>query len=112
MKRQQNEQLATAFYCRTAHTNHDGIELQKQSLIRFAKEKGIYPFTFYIDDGFSGLNFDRPAFQEMCEAIETGRITAVAVTEISRIGRNIFDVLHFIEDMLPDKGVTFHTVEG
>lgn len=110
MNRQQNEQLVTALYCRTAHASYDGIELQKQRLMRYAKEHGMYPLEFYIDDGFSGTNFSRPSFLKMCEAIESGKIATVIASDISRIGRNSVDVLHFIQEVLPTKGVVFYTV--
>ena len=110
MNRQQNEQLVTALYCYTTHANYGGIELQKQRLTRYAKEHGMYPLEFYIDDGFNGTNYSRHSFQKMCEAIESGKIAAVIATEISPIGRSRVDVLRFIQEALPAQDVAFHTV--
>lgn len=88
----------TAIYCRTAHRDMDGvaIERQKQELQRFALENGYSNIALYIDDGFSGLSFDRPSFKKIERQIANGEIGTLIVKDISRIGRNSLDVIKWI----------------
>lgn len=53
------------------------IQSQKAILTRKAEELGIYNYRFYVDDGYSGTNFNRPSFQQMIADIEAGKVTCV-----------------------------------
>ena len=64
------------------------IGSQKELLRRFAAEKGFSVFDEYIDDGFSGTNFERPAFKRMISDIESGKINLVITKDLSRLGRD------------------------
>lgn len=91
----------TAIYCRTAHFDKEGlaIESQKQRMLRFAVEHGMGNPVLYIDNGFSGLSLENPAFLEMQATIAGGHVKTVLASNLCRIGRNSFEVLSWIEDI-------------
>ena len=62
---------------------------------------------FYIDDGFTGADFDRPAFQQMIDDIYNGKINCVIVKDLSRIGREYIGTGRFMQKILPSMGVRF-----
>ena len=64
------------------------IETQKLMLTQFCQENGFSIFDYYVDDGFSGLNFQRPGFQKMLEDVEAGKIDTVITKDLSRLGRD------------------------
>jgi DNA invertase Pin-like site-specific DNA recombinase len=76
--------------------------MQRQILIKAAKEKGYSKILEYKDDGISGVHMDnRPDFQRMLEAIESGEISAVFVKDFSGFGRNAIETCYFIEQVFP-----------
>ncbi len=70
----------------------------------------IKSVEFYIDDGYTGTNFNRPAFQRMIEAIENGDIDCVIVKDLSRFGRDYIDTGRYLERYFPEKGVRFISI--
>lgn len=83
------------------------IENQKSLLTKYAKKQGWIVTEVYCDDGYSGTNFDRPAFQRMLADIKDGRINLVIVKDLSRLGRNHVLVGQFTEQILPAFGCRF-----
>lgn len=77
--------------------HYTSIENQKRILRKFAEENHMKLRTIYEDDGFSGYSFDRPAFREMMEHLDTIKI--IAAKDLSRIGRHNAGVLLFLEQM-------------
>ena len=65
------------------------------------------PAIEFVDDGFTGTNFDRPGFQNMLEQVKTGSITCVIVKDLSRLGRNYLEVGNYVEHLFPFLGVRF-----
>jgi len=65
------------------------------------------PYTFFIDDGWSGANFQRPGFTEMMEKVENGEVKTVITKDLSRLGRNYLQVGMYLEMVFPRKGVRF-----
>ena len=61
---------------------------QKDILLRYAKEHRFPNPTFFVDDGYSGTNYDRPGFQQMLSEIEAGKVVVVLTKDLSRLGRN------------------------
>ena len=85
--------IITALYCRLSQEDDlDGesnsISNQKAILEKYAKEHGFPNPTFFVDDGYSGISFDRPGFQRMIEEVEAGRVAICIVKDLSRFGRN------------------------
>lgn len=84
----------TALYCRLSQEDmRDGesvsIENQKLILQKYANDHGFLNCKFYVDDGYSGANFNRPAFKEMMIEVESGNVSAVIVKDQSRLAENI-----------------------
>lgn len=90
----------TALYCRlSVEDNKDekkngkedlsnSIQNQKAMLLQYARDHRFPHPTFFIDDGYSGVTYDRPGFQKMLDEIEAGHVGAVITKDLSRLGRN------------------------
>ena len=83
----------TALYCRLSQEDanegdSNSITNQKDILLRYAKEHRFPNPTFFVDDGYSGTNYDRPGFQQMLSEIEAGKVAVVLTKDLSRLGRN------------------------
>ena len=101
-----------AFYCRLSRDDDNegdsnSIQHQKQILERYARDHGITQFRYYVDDGYSGTNFNRPGFKEMLADIEAGHVTSVIVKDMSRFGRNYLEVGMYTEIRFPELDVRF-----
>jgi len=102
----------TALYYRVASKDPNlYLDNQMHRLQSYAAENGIDAYTVYADVGFSGLTFDRPAFQQMRRAIAGGQIKQIIALDMSRITRNAFDALEFTE-WTEQQGATLVTVNG
>ena len=89
----QPNQKITALYCRLSRDDNlegdsNSIQNQKMILLQYAKEHRFPNPTFFVDDGYSGTNFDRPGFQAMLAEIEAGRVAVCCTKDLSRLGRN------------------------
>ena len=105
----------TALYCRLSRDDgtdaeSNSISTQKMILSRYAAEHGFTHTRFYIDDGFSGANFDRPGFKRMIADVEAGTIGAVICKDMSRFGRDYLNVGLYTEMRFPEMGVRFIAV--
>lgn len=86
----------------------NSIENQKEYIEDYIHSKPeIEIVDFYIDDGCSGVNFDRPDFQRMLQDIKNKKIDCVIVKDLSRLGRNYIEVGKYIERLFPLLGVRF-----
>lgn len=86
----------------------DSIVNQKALVREFLKShQDIQIYKEKVDDGFSGVNFERPAFKEMLEDIKSGRVNCVIVKDLSRFGRNYIEAGRYIEKIFPYLGVRF-----
>ena len=83
---------------------------QKDFLTTYAIENEFNIIDYYIDDGYSGTNFDRPAFQRMIADIEKGKINTVITKDLSRLGRDYIMTGHYIEKYFPSKNVRYIAV--
>ena len=102
----------TALYLRLSRDDdHQGesgsIRTQRMMLREYAYEHGLNVVGEYIDDGWSGTNFDRPEFQRMIDDIEDGRINCVVTKDLSRLGRNYILTGQYTELYFPSKGVRY-----
>ena len=86
----------------------NSIENQKEYIEDYLQSKPeIRVVDFYIDDGYSGVNFDRPDFPRMLQDIKDKKINCVIVKDLSRLGRNYIEVGKYIERLFPFLGVRF-----
>ena len=92
----------------SASIDSDSIENQSIMLSRFIDMMaGWVQVKTYVDDGFSGATFQRPAFQEMIQDAKLGKINLVLVKDLSRFGRNYLEAGKYLEDVLPSLGCRF-----
>lgn len=85
----------------------DSISNQKTYIKSYAESHGLKLIKEYCDDGFSGVTFERPGFQEMLADIREGRINCVIVKDLSRFGRNYIEAGRYIEQIFPCMGIRF-----
>ena len=102
----------TALYMRLSRDDESygdsvSIETQRMILRQFAEENGFRIVDEYIDDGYSGTNFNRPAFQRMIEDIEAGKVNTVCTKDLSRFGREHVMMDYYLEFYFPEKKVRY-----
>ena len=105
----------TALYCRLSQDDGNvgdsmSIQSQKAILEKFAREMGKAAYAFYVDDGYSGTNFQRPSFQRMIADIEDGKIDTVITKDLSRLGRNYLESGAYIEVFFSQRHVRYIAV--
>ena len=89
----------------------DSITNQKELILDYLKTmEDIKIHEIRVDDGYSGVNFDRPAFQQMLEDIKTGKVDCVITKDLSRFGRNYIEAGEYLEKVFPFLGVRFIAV--
>ena len=91
------EAKITALYCRLSRDDElagdsNSIVNQKAILKKYAEDNGFRNIEFYVDDGVSGTTFDRPDFNRMIADVESGRIGAIIIKNMSRFGRDYLKV--------------------
>lgn len=106
------EKTQAAIYCRLSQDDGSlgesgSIQTQKAILTQYCQEHHMEIVDCYCDDGWSGTNFDRPAFQRMIGDIEAGRVNTVIVKDLSRFGREYAQMGLYIEHYFEEKGVRF-----
>ena len=102
----------TAYYFRAAlQTDTLYLDNQMQKLLYHASQNGITAFALYVDNGYNGLNFNRPAFSIMQQDMSDGRIGKIVATSLDRISRNSLDVLAFA-DYAVSTGISLETING
>ena len=109
-----NERI-TALYCRLSRDDgtdaeSNSISTQKLILTKYATDHGFLQTRFYIDDGFTGANFDRPGFKRLIADVEAGLIGTVICKDMSRFGRDYLNVGLYTEIRFPEMGVRFIAV--
>ena len=107
--------LYAALYIRLSVEDGDGAEsgsisTQRKILRHYAEEKDFTIYGEYVDDGYSGTNLDRPAFQRMLQAIEAGHINVVITKDLSRLGRNSARTADLLDEYFPAHRVRYISV--
>ena len=102
----------TALYCRLSQEDanegeSNSIQNQKAILLQYAKEHRFPNPTFFVDDGYSGTNYDRPGFQAMLAEIEAGNVAVCCTKDLSRLGRNSSLTGLYINFTFPKYGVRY-----
>lgn len=106
-----------ALYCRISknmptNDENNSIINQKILLQKAATLHGFEHTQFFIDDGYSGTVFDRPALKQMEDAIRAGMVSAVLVKDISRLGRDYLKIGYYLEQFFPQYNVRFIAISG
>ena len=110
-----NANRITALYCRLSRddgteSESNSIGNQKKLLKQKAKEFGLKDTKYYVDDGYTGTNFNRPGFQSLLDDIEMGYVGAVMVKDLSRLGRDYVSVGHYTDSYFPEHDIRFIAV--
>lgn len=108
----QSGEKITALYCRLSSDDDlvgesNSITNQKKMLESYALQNNFLNFQFFVDDGYSGRNFDRPDFKKMMELVEDGLVGTVITKDLSRLGRNYIETGKYIDIIFPDKDVRY-----
>lgn len=90
----------------------NSIATQRMMLRKYAEQNHFNIVDEYIDDGFSGTNFERPSFKRMISDIENGKINCVITKDLSRLGRNYLQVGMYTEMFFPQKNVRFIAIDN
>ena len=105
-------QSVTALYCRLSiedgrDNESMSISNQKAMLRDFAEKNGFLDYEYYVDDGYTGRNFNRPSFQRMIADIEAGKVKCVITKDLSRLGRNYIEAGSYMEVFFPQHNVRY-----
>ena len=116
MKQPSNTKIYhTALYMRLSRDDENygdsiSIETQRTILRQYAIEHGLQIFSEYVDDGWSGTNFERPAFQQMMQDVETGKVNCIVTKDLSRFGREHVMMDYYLEFIFPEKQIRYIAV--
>ena len=107
-----NQEYNAAIYIRLSKEDGDREESesvvnQKKILKAFAKENRYKVFDEYVDDGYTGTNFNRPDFKRMIKDIEKGKVNMVITKSLSRLGRDYIETGRYIESYFPENGIRY-----
>ena len=89
------------------NVDSESVKNQRNLLMNYIKEHDYFFYKEYVDDGYSGSNFDRPAFQALITDIENKKINMVIVKDLSRLGRNNIETNEYIERYFPKHSIRF-----
>ena len=90
----------------------NSITNQKKYLEDYAHRNGFGNIRHFTDDGFSGVNFNRPSFQALIKEVEAGNVATIIVKDMSRLGRNYLQVGFYTEVLFPQKDVRFLAINN
>ena len=102
----------TALYARLSQEDaldgeSNSIANQKKILLKYATDNGFPNPTFFIDDGVSGVTFDRPGWNEMIQLAEAGKVRTVIVKDMSRMGRDYLKVGYYTESFFAERDIRY-----
>ena len=107
----------TALYCRLSRDDElqgdsNSIIHQKEILRKYAQDNGFKNIEFFVDDGFSGTNFNRPDWQRLLERINNDEVGTIIVKDMSRLGRDYLKVGMYTEMLFPEKYIRFIAINN
>ena len=110
-----SNQKITALYCRISlddgsQNESMSISNQKLMLKDYAEKNGMPRYEYYVDDGYTGRNFNRPSFKRLIADIEAGKVGCVITKDLSRLGRNYIEAGSYIEIFFPKHNVRYIAV--
>ena len=98
-----------ALYIRVAHKSDDAVAMQESMLRKYADSCGYQDISVYVDNGVSGIGYNRPALRQLHSDIIAGHISKVIVKDISRVSRSFFEIPNWING-IRRYGVSFISV--
>ena len=112
----QSEKI-TAIYCRLSRDDElagesNSISNQKSIISKFCRDNGLKNLQYFVDDGYSGTNFNRPAWTELLDKIENVEVGTLVVKDMSRLGRDYLKVGFYTEVLFVEKGVRFIAINN
>ena len=115
----QNRVFKAAIYIRLSEADEgkayesdsESVLNQRNMLMKFVKDNGFIFVDEYVDDGYSGTDFERPGFMRMIEAIKNKEINLVIVKDLSRLGRDHIMTGYYIETFFPENGIRFISLQ-
>ena len=107
----------TAIYCRLSRDDEqegesNSIVNQRAILKKYAQDQKFRNIEFFVDDGYSGANFNRPEWKRMIELVENDRVGVLIAKDMSRIGRNYLEVGYYTELLFPSHNVRFIAINS
>lgn len=107
----------TALYCRLSRDDElqgdsNSIKNQKTILQKYADDNGFTDTAFFVDDGYSGTNFDRPDWQRLMGLVDEGKVGTIIVKDMSRLGRDYLKVGMYTEMVFPNADVRFIAINN
>ena len=111
------ENKITALYCRLSRDDElqgdsNSIKNQKAILQKYANDNGFTNTTFFVDDGYSGTNFDRPDWRRLIALVEDGGVSTIIVKDMSRLGRDYLKVGYYTEVLFPGCDIRFIAINN
>ena len=88
----------------------ESVSNQKELITKYAKKNNLGNCTFFVDDGYSGGNFERPRFKELIKEIENGNITTVITKDTSRLGRDFIETSHYMFKYFPEHNIRYISI--
>ena len=109
---QENNSYSAGLYLRLSKDDEQqgesvSIGTQRSILTDYCRANGFRIHKIYIDDGYSGLNFERPGFRELLEDVERGEVNMVITKDLSRLGRDYIMTGYYSEIFFQAKGVRY-----
>ena len=107
----------TALYCRLSRDDElqgdsNSIRNQKAILQKYADDNGFTNTQFFVDDGYSGTNFNRPDWTRLMALVEDGKVGTIIVKDMSRLGRDYLKVGYYTEMIFPEADVRFIAINN
>lgn len=107
----------TALYCRLSRDDElqgdsNSIIHQKEILKKYADDNGFKNAEFFVDDGYSGTNFNRPDWLRLLDRINNDEVGTIIVKDMSRLGRDYLKVGMYTEMLFPEKDIRFIAINS
>lgn len=114
---QLNNEKITALYCRLSRDDElqgdsNSIIHQKEMLKKYADDNGHKNTEFFVDDGYSGTNFNRPDWQRLMEMVNQDKVASIIVKDMSRLGRDYLKVGYYTEILFPENEIRFIAINS
>lgn len=107
----------TALYCRLSRDDElqgdsNSILNQKAILQKYAADNGFGNIQYFVDDGYSGTNFERPDWQRLMSLVDEGKVGTIIVKDMSRLGRDYLKVGMYTEMIFPNADIRFIAINN